>query len=108
MPAAIKVNLRRSFSRMALSFAMRPFTLIRPSGEKRKAKSVFLSTLPPTSRRGGGEWRSRDKDEEEEKEGKERGKPREDRDAVSYLFRLFGSNPAERLLLLRTLAVPCR
>lgn len=27
---------------------------------------------------------------------------------MSYLFRLFGNNPTERLLPLRTLAVPCR
>lgn len=36
------------------------------------------------------------------------GVRRSSRHCVSYLFRPFGSNPAERPLPLRTLAVPCR
>lgn len=100
MPAAIKVNLRRSFSRMALS--SRPFTLIRPSGD---AESKISISFDATS--AAGVDSARDEDGKGEKEGKTVSQER-DRDAVSYLFRLFGSNPAERLLLLRTLAVPCR
>lgn len=50
---------------------------------------------------------ARDENEEREKEGKTVRQER-DRNAVPYLFRLFGSNPTERLLPLRTLAVPCR
>lgn len=51
MPAAIKVNLRRSFSRVALS--LRPFALIRPSGDaKSEIRISFDATLRDV---GGGE-----------------------------------------------------
>lgn len=70
----------------------------------RKAKSVFLSTLPPTVVVGS----ARDGDEKKGEKGGETVSRERDRDAASYLFRLFGNNPTERLLLLRTLAVPCR
>lgn len=49
MPAAIKVNLRRSFSRMALS--SRPFTLIRPTGD---AESEIRISFDATSTMGVG------------------------------------------------------
>jgi len=100
MPAAIKVNLRRSFSRMALS--SRPFTLVRPSDDVESEIRISFdatSTVVVDSARDG--------DEKGEKGGKTVSQER-DRDAASYLFRLFGNNPTERLLLLRTLAVPCR
>lgn len=85
---------------MALS--SRPFTLVRPSGD---AESEIRISFDATSTVVVGS--ARDRDEKGKKGGKTVSQER-DRDAASYLFRLFGNNPTERLLLLRTLAVPCR
>lgn len=95
MPAAIKVNLRRSFSRYP-----RVPSLLSVRLAMRKAKSVFLSTLPPR-----WWWVARGTKTRKERKGVSQER---DRNTTSYLFRLFGNNPTERLLLLRTLAVPCR